>query len=156
MEMAEKLPNHLRDLLQSRVEKDVREETRIEKAMQQLQREVATQKDDIDEITKERDALTERMVGIQEQVKNMTMKAKNMKAAEFEDTFEAVMREEFDAMRAAYEEKLRGMKEKVMKMKGSADKQIKQAEQNTRSKFLEMKTLIMRKDAEIRVLSSGE
>jgi hypothetical protein len=43
-----------------------------------------------------------------------------------------------------------------MKMKGSADKQIKQAEQNTRSKFLEMKTLIMRKDAEIRVLSSGE
>ena len=48
-------------------------------------------------------------------------------AQEFEDTFEAVMREEFDAMRAAYEKRLTTKQHEMEKIKRSCNKEVREA-----------------------------
>jgi|TARA_B100000795_G_scaffold250602_1_gene218917 hypothetical protein len=75
-----------------------------------------------------------------------------MKPDEFEDTFEAVMREEFDAMRSAYEDKLKTLKDNVTKMKYQVEKEIREMEKAGRSRLIGLKQDVMRKDAQIRVL----
>ena len=75
-----------------------------------------------------------------------------MKPDEFEDTFEAVMREEFDAMRSAYEDKLKTLKDNVTKMKYQVEKEIREMEEAGRSRLIGLKQDVMRKDAQIRVL----
>ena len=57
--------------------------------------------------------LNEEIKILKKQIQDLTdsrgsalVKASGMSRSEFEDTFEAVMREEFDAMRAAYEKRL--------------------------------------------------
>jgi|TARA_B110000008_G_C16497499_1_gene374746 hypothetical protein len=75
-----------------------------------------------------------------------------MKPDEFEDTFEAVMREEFDAMRSAYEDKLKTLKDNTTKMKYQVEKEIREMEKAGRSRLIGLKQDVKRKDAQIRVL----
>jgi len=156
LDAAESLPSQLRDMLSKHAEKDAREEEHTANAMKELKRERDTLNDTVKETAKERDALMERIAGMQDQVRNMTMKAKKMNADEFEDTFEAVMREEFDAMRSAYEEKLKMIKDQVTKCRYASDRDIKEMEKKTRAKIVSLNTKIMRQEAQIKVLLKTE
>ena len=150
---AEQLPTQLRTMLKKQVEKDLQKEQRIEKEIQDLKRDIQNQNVQLEDVTKERNDLMERMGGMQNQVKQMTMNAKNMKADEFEDTFEAVMREEFDAMSSAYEDKLKKVREQSTKIRYACDKEIKDHVKSQKSILVGLKTDVMRLNAQIKVLS---
>ena len=74
---------------------------------------------------------------------------KGMNAAEFEDTFEAVMREEFDAMRNAYEGKLKALQADASKQRNAHDKSVRDVQKELRSKMVTLRTDVMRRDATI-------
>jgi ABC-type phosphate transport system auxiliary subunit len=143
-------------MLEKRVDHDLLEEAKIEKTVDDLKNEIKKQAIEIHDVTKERDDLMERISGMQNQVKQMTMNAKNMKADEFEDTFEAVMREEFDAMRGAYESKLKVIKDEVNKIRYEARKEMKEKSETTRIKMIGLKSEIMKLNAHIKILMSQE
>ena len=100
-------------------------------------------------LEEERDALSKRVGAMQDQVRQLTMDAKGMNAAEFEDTFEAVMREEFDAMRNAYEGKLKALQADASKQRNAHDKSVRDVQKELRSKMVTLRTDVMRRDATI-------
>ena len=74
LETSEQLPEQLRNLLNSKTEKEMKEEERTTAEIKQLKSEIISLNENKEEITKERDQLMERIAGMQNQVRNMTMK----------------------------------------------------------------------------------
>ena len=98
----------------------------------------------------------ERLAGVQQQIKTLVRSAKNMKAEEFEDTYEAVMREEFEAMRGAYEDKLKVLREQVAQIRHTSSKAIDVHAQSQKVKIIGLKSELMKKTAQITVLMKAQ
>jgi chromosome segregation ATPase len=149
---AEQLPNQLRDMLEKKIDQDLMEDARIDSMIDSLKNEIKNQAIEIQDRTKERDDLMERLAGVQQQIKTLVRNAKNMKAEEFEDTYEAVMREEFEAMRGAYEDKLKVLREQVAQIRHTSSKAIDDHAQSQKVKIIGLKSELMKKTAQITVL----
>lgn len=77
------------------------------------------------------------------------MRASGLSKQEFEDTFEAVMREEFDAMRAAYEKRLEGKRSEIETIKRSCNREVREAIEKSKAGVVRMDMTVRRKEAEI-------
>eukprot|EP00946_MAST-07B_sp_MAST-7B-sp1_P000625 g625.t1 len=146
---AEALPNRLREEIRSAAEKNFKQLERVEADALQVRELLREETSKSALIEKERDDLASRVREMQSQVRKLTMDAKGMNAEEFEDTFEAVMREEFDAMRNAYEGKLKALKADSSKQRNIHEKSLRDAQKDMRSKMVTLKTEVMRRDAMI-------
>jgi chromosome segregation ATPase len=146
---AEALPHRLRDEIRRATEGNVKQVERVEAEMSQLRELLREEAGKTTMLQEERDALSKRVGVMQDQVRQLTMDAKGMNAAEFEDTFEAVMREEFDAMRNAYEGKLKALQADASKQRNAHDKSVRDVQKELRSKMVTLRTDVMRRDATI-------
>ena len=146
---AEALPHRLREEMLRSAEGSVKQVERVEAEMSQLRELLQEEAGKSTMLEEERNALSKRVSAMQDQVRQLTMDAKGMDAAEFEDTFEAVMREEFDAMRNAYEGKLKTLKADASKQRNTHDKSLRDLQKEQRSKLVTLRTDVMRRDATI-------
>ena len=112
----------------------------------------------VDEMTIK--SLNEEIKILKKQIQELTdsrgaalMKASGMSRTEFEDTFEAVMREEFDAMRAAYEKRLTMKQHEMDKIKRTCNKEVRDAIDSSKQKLVRLEMATRRKDAEIESLT---
>ncbi len=112
----------------------------------------------VDEMTIK--SLNEEIKILKKQIQELTdsrgaalMKASGMSRTEFEDTFEAVMREEFDAMRAAYEKRLTMKQHEMDKIKRTCNKEVRDAIDSSKQKLVRLEMAMRRKDAEIESLT---
>ena len=103
--------------------------------------------------------LNEEIKILKKQIQDLTdsrgsalVKASGMSRSEFEDTFEAVMREEFDAMRAAYEKRLTTKQHEMEKIKRSCNKEVREAVDMSKQNLIRLEMSLRRKDAEIESL----
>ena len=149
LDMAEALPHHLRDEMRRVAERNLKHVDLVESQVSSLREELREESVQRTTLEKEKIDLAKRVSAMQDQVRQLTIDAKGMNAAEFEDTFEAVMREEFDAMRHAYEAKLKDLKVEFSKQRSIHDKSISNVQKESRSKLVNLKTEIMRRDASI-------
>ena len=106
-------------------------------------------------------SLNEEIKILKQQIQDLTdsrgsalIKASGMSRTEFEDTFEAVMREEFDAMSNAYEKRLSMKQNEMDKIKRTCNKEVRAAIDSSKQTLVRLEMSLRRKDAEIESLTN--
>jgi chromosome segregation ATPase len=119
------------------------------KEIMKLKQTAAVQESEISSLREETGILKQQVEDLTNSRANTAMKASGLTRREFEDTFEAVMREEFDAMRAAYEKRLEGQRSEMEKVKRACFKEVRQAADKSKADAIRADVACRRKDAEI-------